>query len=580
MSVQIRIIGTILGYDDSPYRFEDFCRAIYSESEGIDIVATSRSWDLGRDGRSIHHFGGKIKTTLLATLKSDIDDKIESDLSRISETTVTNSIVYCTNKPISEKKCSEIQNKIKEYCPSVDSTQVLGQYQLASLAEHYYEIFRKYYNAEIASIEKTLLRPVEDRKESEVGLRLALLTHESEDSVKLKNELTKNLILDVISNKHELNPEQISGEISSMLHLPRTISIHYTKQLLSQLETNNLVLRENNKYRLSESGEELTRNIPQNATAKLLEGRIAIKEAISKLTGLTIKEEGFKKLWDIFQDNMTNLFHSHGLAIVKMMRSALSEEEWKQDRIKVEIPLNSFAERVASIYNEPQYRDEIKQAIIDMFFERDSEAFKWLTQVCGIYVMMCTLGFETLSREQMIKTLSCFHLVPDSDIVISLLCYGEDNHNEVENITTGWQSIGGSLSTSTPVLEEVAYHAWISEYDYNTYEDDLSKLSDNEARHYIDNAFVRSFRKESDSSTDRHHWDKYIKQYRGSVNHYSFADRYGSIAIESVTLCMKNDSLGDKYSSEWISQDFPSSSVASTYLLPYSSVISRRTLIT
>lgn len=224
-----------------------------------------------------------------------------------------------------------------------------------------------------------------------------------------------------------------------------------------------------------------------------------------------------------------------------MIRSALSEEEWKPEKDIVEIPLEAFADRVVNSISESQLRQEIRQAIIDMFLERSSEAFNWLTQICGIYVMMCSLGFETLSNQQIVKALSCYCLVPDSDIVLSLLCVGEDNHADVEVILSGWEEIGGKLFMIRPVLEEVTYHAWISDYDYNAFGERLASLSDQEARRLVDNAFVRSFRKEAGSLTDKKNWQLYIKQFKGNseydygyiVEHLKDAHDFGWIAEDS-----------------------------------------------
>ncbi len=66
-----------------------------------------------------------------------------------------------------------------------------------------------------------------------------------------------------------------------------------------------------------------------------------------------------------------------------------------------------------------------------------------------------------------------------------------------------------------PVLEEVAYHAWISKYDYQSFGENLAIISDNEARRLIDNAFVRAFRKEAGDLTGKQYWNEYIKQYKG-----------------------------------------------------------------
>lgn len=540
MGILPGIIKSILDTEDSYLRFERFCLDIYSETEGVDLVPTSRTWDLGRDGRSISTLL-EGRTALCATLERDIDDKVRWDIKRIAQTARFKAVVYCTSKLLSEQKCEDIESTIREEYPSVETVQILGQIQLTSLAERHDNVFRKHYAAEIDNLERTLFRiPSTIDKAEDQGLRLALLTHASDDAETLKKELAARLILDTLSDQIPRTPAQLAGSITALLHLPRTISTNYIGELVVQLVDQSLVSIEDNVVKLTELGVEKTNTVEEEATVRLLEGRIAVRDAIGRLTGNRLADSQFNQIWNVFQDGITDLFYSHGLAIIKMIRSALGEEEWKTEKAIVEIPLEKFADRVVNTIKDPQLRQETRQAIIDMFFERDSGAFNWLTQVCGIYVMMCSLGFETLSSEQIEKALSCYWLVPDSDIVLSLLCIGEDNHDAVERILSAWKAIGGKLFMIRPILEEVAYHAWISDYDYASFGERLASLSDQEARKLIDNAFVRAFRKEAGSLTHKKYWDMYINQFKGNSEY-----DYGYVL----------EHLRDDYGFGWIAEE-------------------------
>jgi len=135
MAIQLGIIKVVLESDDSPTRFERFCIDLYSEAEGIELLATSRTWDLGRDARSLAIAGGRYKAILCATLEKDIDEKVKSDISYLTKTSLTQTIIYCSSKPLSEEKCREIESVIRQLYSSVESVQVLGQIQLTSLVE-------------------------------------------------------------------------------------------------------------------------------------------------------------------------------------------------------------------------------------------------------------------------------------------------------------------------------------------------------------------------------------------------------------------------------------------------------------
>lgn len=516
MTVLPGIAQAIFDSDDSPARFERFCLDIYREAEGVELLPTSSTRDLGRNGRSISILSPESRPVLCATLERDIDAKVEADVTRLDQTTQPRSVVYCSSKSLTEEKCAKIEARIRELCSSIESVQVLGQIQLTDLSLRHEECLRRHYGAEMRNVEEALLlEPAVAAEARDIGLRIALLVHASDDATELKKELKIRLFLDTLVRQEPLTPEQLNSSITAQLRLPRTLSAKYTEELLNQLARDDLVYFEGDKVALTESGIKITATVPAEASSRLLEGRIAIREAIEKLSGYQLTESQFETLWDTFQDAITNLFYTHGLAIVKMIRSALAEESWSLEKSKLKIPLDGFATRVSSVIVSTLQRDEIRQAIIDMFFERDSAAFRWLTQVCGIYVMMCSLGFETLSTQETVRVLSRFHLVPDSDIILSLLCEREENHDDVERILTGWKAIGGRLFMVRPVLEEVAYHAWISEYDYEASGKDLNVLDDKEATRLIENAFVRTFRKLAGSSCQRKYWNQYIKEYKG-----------------------------------------------------------------
>ena len=107
MGILPGVIKSILDTEDNYLRFERFCLDIYSETEGVELVPTSMTWDMGADGRSISTLL-KGRVVLCATLEKDIDNKAKSDIKRLAQTTQTKTIVYCTSKLLSELKCKNI----------------------------------------------------------------------------------------------------------------------------------------------------------------------------------------------------------------------------------------------------------------------------------------------------------------------------------------------------------------------------------------------------------------------------------------------------------------------------------------
>lgn len=510
------VVKSVLENEVSYTRFEDFCVELYSLVEGIEIVPTSKTRDYGRDGRSALLKMVPIKPILCATLRDDIDTKVESDIARLSETTATNCIVYCSSKELTEAKCDSIERRCKELFPGLQNFLILGQIQLVRLIERHESIFSKYYSAEINNIEQALLiRPRTTPDIKEIGLLLALCTQTGENAQDLRLQISRHLILYTLHTRGALTLEQLASYITGQLHLPRPLSTIYLSELIEQLRSENYVTIDNNFINIGETGKDFVSNLPEQASSRLLEGRSAVREAITKLSGHVLADMQFGRLWDTFQDGLTQLFYSHGLSIVRMVRTILIESTQASPKIDFYPHIDKLATRSVSMFSNAEQADEVRQALIDMFSEKDSPAFQWLTQICCIYVMMCSLGLEELSSQQILGVLSTYHIVPDSDIVISLLCEGEQNHKDVERILKGWKAIGGKIMTSIPVLDEVAYHAWISDYDYSHYGNILNELSDYDANHIIENAFVRTFRKVSGGNTAPKYWLQYINQFRG-----------------------------------------------------------------
>ncbi|MFB3895624.1 MAG: hypothetical protein ACE14V_04900 [bacterium] len=531
------IIQSLFTCEDNPNRFERVCIDLYNDAYGITLLPTSKTYDRGRDARdvSILYKGKDFSNILCATLTSstELDVKVEKDIKRLAETSKTKAIVYCSSQSLTEDACDKIKNAILTLYPRVETVQVLGQIQLIALGQRFEDVLQIHYAAEIHSIEQAFFPEQTTFTEPDrIGLRLALITQTGNDANALRNELTKRLMIDKLKETGPLSSQNLAVNLSELLHLPKVISKDYIETVLSQLLNDEMIEFVDNKAKLTKKGVDFSNSIPLEATCKLLEGRVAIRDAIKQLSGYDLTDEHYGRLWRSLQEELTELFYSHGLSIVKMVSSLVSGEHVKPEPGEQEI-LKKLSDRLIPIFSNQVQGQEICQAIVDMFSEKNSDAFQWLTQICSVYVMMCSLGLEPYSGHIITKALRSFKLVVDSDVVISLLCEKEDNHDEITRIINNWRAFGGKVLMAKPVLEEVAYHAWISENEYSFMKDTLSEISEYEVRHFISNAFLRTFKLASSKLTARKYWDSYINQYRGeSERDYSailniLRDEYG-----------------------------------------------------
>jgi hypothetical protein len=525
MALTVGIISLLFKSEDSPTRFERVCLDLYREAEGVDLVGTSQTWDLGRNGRRISIGHRALEGVLCATLDRDLDEKIENDIKRLGMTTETKAIVYCTSQELSEQSCDDLEARIRVLYPDAESVRVLGQRQLVDLGQRYEHVLNRHYAGELENIKQALIEEKPHEPEVEkVGLRLALMTQTTDDARQLRQELSRRLVLEALKLHGSQTPGQLAATISRQLHLPRSVTGHYIEEIIRELEDNKYVTIEDCKTLITTQGINYIATLPEGAVGKLLEGRVAVRKAIKLLSGHTLSDDQYERLWSCFQDALSDLFYFHGASIVQMICSLMNEESIAPRELIAHSYLDQMSKKIKSLFSDPSQGEDVAQAILDMFTEKETDAFKWLTQICTVYVMMCSLGFETFSSQQVENVLKSLKLVPDSDVILSLLCEGERNHPAVQRVLGGWKALGGELLMSKPVLEEVAYHAWISQNDYLQVVDLFDRLTDIEAERIIENAFVRTFRKISPNPRRQNLWGLFINQFRG------LSDRdYGSV---------------------------------------------------
>ena len=155
------------------------------------------------------------------------------------------------------------------------------------------------------------------------------------------------------------------------------------------------------------------------------------------------------------------------------------------------------------------------QAFVDALHDKESPLFDWLTQRCLIYVTACSLGLQPDAQRQVTSRIKELDLLLDTDVVLSLLGDAEANHNAVVDLIKTWRRIGGKIYVTGPVLEEVAYHAWVSERDMKSVWPHIMRYSNVDTIQLVPNVFVRGFRKVAKRMTLAG-WGQYMANFRGS----------------------------------------------------------------
>jgi hypothetical protein len=450
-------------------------------------------------------------------LSKDFDEKIAADVRRLASTTDPDRLIYCSSQKITEHKIDELQASIRAYMHPRCSILVLGAVQLANLAERFGETFEKHYRAELRTIEANLLsfQGPEEKTETK-GLRLALIAFRSDDARLLRRVISRRAILETLRLLQKGDVAVLAGKLSDDLRLPRPVEAHFIHSILTQMRSEGAVTEQGGQWCLTEKGRQEAESVPPDAAQELLAGRTVIRKRLEELTGIVPTESQFGTIWSTLLDFLAELFYSNGLALIKAIDELLSAAPPSPELPpNLEKLLESGANKVKAVVSVPALAEEIEQAILDMFTERSGPAFEWLARVCERFVALCALGLESASADEVRRVVLRNEIVLDSDIVLTVLCEGEKDHRAARELIGRWRRIGGKFLLALPVLEEVAYHAWISERDFEETRLLLGTLGEDELHRYVENAFVRAFYSLAKTASEVKKWPIYIRQFKG-----------------------------------------------------------------
>jgi len=431
---------------------------------------------------------------------------------RLTATSSPDHVVYCSSQSLSEDKIDDITKIVKRHAPTGSLT-VYGSIQLARLATKFDDIFEKHFHAEVESV-KQMLNRQENEEEQKRGLRLALMTAGQPEGERLRREMLKRATLECLSNKEVLSIDEISKRISDDLGLPRHMRVETLQTLFRELERDELVTPDRGRWRLGGAGNVFLETPSTEAADLLMKGRFAVRESIEELIGRELAEDQFQRIWSTLLDFLSGLFYQNGLDIIHAFDTFLSRDESVANGSVLRGMLSDGARRVAAASASfPDDQELIETAILDMLTEREGPAFEWLLNICERFVILCCLGIESSSATEIRRTLTDGGIVPDTDILLTYMCQHAPDHAAVRDLLTRWANLGGKILLAPVVLEEVAYHAWISSADFRETRHLIGKLHGHDILRYVRNAFAREFHS---IGAKESHWDMFIGQFRGN----------------------------------------------------------------
>lgn len=525
----------VLEHDTNDGRFEEFCTELLRDVEGIEFVKTSATWDHGRDGIDASSRSGPIPPFICSTLRDDIVKKAAADIVRISEDCRPEVVFVCTSKKTSEHEVIAVENAIREVSPSVKTIRVHGQERIAQLSCRYPRAMEITYSSELAELRVILSHSSTiSEEDSLVGLRVALTTQLNEDAQVRRSGLIDNLVLTALEKQSPQNRVSLVNTVSQLLHLPRSINSTSLSDRLESLADTGVIALDRDAYHLTDKGKEKLAEMERLASNRLAVGEAEIRAILEELCGTKIINSEWGIVWKIIQEGVSQLFLSHGMTVIEAVSSIMGTGSLAPHSTFSEL-LDRVAERISNLPGKPEHALELSQAFRDMFSEANSKAFRWLEDLCSVYVDACSLGLENRSQEQLLEVLRQLVLVLDTDAILSLLSEGDGNHQHVQNLIRDWIKIGGEAVAVLPVMEEASHHAWIADYDYNPNWRQMAKMTDVEASHLLENVFVRGFWKIANGDYTPKAWRQYISAFRGRADH-DFDKLLGLLSDHGVRL--------------------------------------------
>jgi len=508
----------ILESETSHARFERFCCDLLSKVEGRHYVPTSSTYDQGRDARAVDVRRGDIPPIICATTRKDIEEKIREDAQSLAaKGNLPGTVHLCSNLPLTEHRLDQVKALFRRHCPGVAEVLANGTIQLAAEAVRFPECLENLYAGELASVKATLgVTESTDADIQMTGMRIALTTQLADDAHSLREDLQRNIVLTALSDGKPRNLAALCNQVSGLLHLPRAVQPEYLQSALQSLDANGCVVSAPEGYVLTEKGHEEVKRRTDKGLDALVRGQEMIHAVLLDLTGQDLAARELARLWATIQDHIASMFLANGIYITEAMASIVEGQTRMADHPDLHEAIQSLGQTVAELgLWGPRSRD-IGQAVTDIFHEKASPAFKWLSDLCIVYVSLCSLGLDSRAQDQMAARLREIDLLLDTDVVLTFLSPGEPDHDAIVAVVNGWRRINGHVYTTPAVLEETAYHAWISEHDYvNTWRN-LHAYTDADALRLIENVFVRGFRVESRGQYHPTRWGYYIGMFRGA----------------------------------------------------------------
>lgn len=508
-------VRQILDGEHDDGRFEQFANEIVRVLEGRQIVATSASWDLGRDGRSVGPGSG---IAVLATLQLGID-KPTKDAKRLKGSAKGSAkpkrVYYVTSRPHSDHTLKEHASAIANILGPKTDVEPIGGIQIEDLVStgKVADGFKKLYAGEIAGIQAALAT-LDEGEAYLQQLELALSTFGATNSQELRIALATRLILTLLEPK-PARIEALNAGASKLLGVDAFSSptlVYYCDQLRQR----SLIDQANGEYRLLEAGRRELAQSRTDAVARELKGRAALRAAAEESLRRTLAEQQWSVIWVSLQNELAKAFYVRGKQILELI-SGLLGGDTGADRDLLGPVVDTILTNVVERHVAPPDRPIVLRALQDAFLPGNKHgAFEWLSGVAGRFAAICTLGLSQEVITAIRDALRSIRFFFDTDVVISYLCAHEPANAAAHAIVDLGRRLGHQVMVTDAVAEEVARHAMKAHTDYRVRVAPVMQPLEWYELAELESAFTREFEYlRIEGKARPRDWQRFIEQYTG-----------------------------------------------------------------
>jgi len=510
------ILVEVLRMERSASRFERYANAVISKLEGgATVVSTGASWDLGRDGRQLR---GR-EVFVCSSLRDDLEPKVLGDIERLLKSAPSAKRVYfCFTHELSEYRNEQIKANIRQQMSKTLEVEILDVRQIAEVDLHGSEFESieawKFYRTELEDCLERL-RGGDRRVVEDAALRLTLMAMGPDELGEIRMAVYRTLVLDVLKSR-PASRNELAVAVGNALHLSRSPRLSTLEPAITSMLREGFIEEVSSRLELTDKGKAEALNSERKGAKHLLQGKDKVKKHLEDLLARSIDDDLYADIWSAIEDRLGALLYERGAFIVSSA-AAFVEKSGASEGEHVDLfeLIDQMASAAAARWPDPEYRPAVSTAVRDLFLDGEGPAQEWLLRACGAFLSVCALGYESLSVSSVKRALLDCELVLDSDVLLSLVCRGEQEHKSVSMAFREWKALGGRLASANSVVAEVAHHAWIAQFDYNEIRDMLPGTFEDCLR-LVRNAFVRSFAALlREKRAKPHQWFRFIDQWRG-----------------------------------------------------------------